>query len=58
MAMVLRCEDFLPKCPYAEHGATEEDVLRAATTHLAEVHQITALTPGIAAPVKRNIRTA
>jgi predicted small metal-binding protein len=45
------------KCPYAVHGATEEEVLREATTHLAEVHHLTELTPGIAATVKRNIRT-
>jgi predicted small metal-binding protein len=57
MAKVLRCEDFMVKCPYAVQGATEEELLREATTHLAEVHHITELTPGIAATVQRNIRT-
>ena len=33
MAMVLRCEDFMPKCPDAVHGATEEDVLACGATY-------------------------
>jgi hypothetical protein len=45
------------RCIIAAHGATEEQVLRAATTHLAEVHHIKELTPGLAAMVLRNIRT-
>jgi len=57
MAKILRCEDFMVGCPYAVHGASEEEVLREATKHLAEVHHIKELTPGIAATVKRNIRT-
>ena len=57
MAKVLRCEDYMVKCPYAVHGATEEELLREATTHLAEVHHIKELTPGIVATVQRNIRT-
>jgi len=57
MAKVLRCEDFMVKCPYAVRGGSEEELLREATTHLAEVHHIKELTPGIAATVQRNIRT-
>jgi predicted small metal-binding protein len=57
MAKIVRCEDFMVGCPYAVRGATEEEVLREATTHLAEVHHLTELTPGIAATVQRNIRT-
>jgi len=57
MAKVLRCGEFMVKCPYVVHGATEEEVLREAAKHLAEVHHIKELTPGIAATVKRNIRT-
>lgn len=57
MTKVLRCEDFMAGCPYAVHGATEEEVLRHAAKHLAEAHHIKELTPGIAATVKRNIRT-
>ncbi len=57
MAKVLRCEDFMVKCPYAVHGATEEEVLREAAKDLAEVHHIKEFTPGIAATVKCNIRT-
>ncbi len=57
MAKILRCEDFMVKCSYAVRGTTEEDVLRQATMHLAEVHHIKDLTPGIAAKVKSNIRT-
>lgn len=57
MAKVLRCEDFMVKCPYAVRASTEEEVVREATTHLVEAHHITTLTPGIAATVKRNIRT-
>jgi len=58
MTKVLRCEDFMAGCPYAVHGATEEAVLREAAKHLAEAHHIKELTPGIAAKVKSNIRTA
>ena len=58
MEKLVRCEDFMVKCPYVVHGATEEDVVREATKHLAEVHHITELTPGLAATVQRNIRTA
>jgi predicted small metal-binding protein len=57
MKKVLRCEDFMAKCPYAVHGKTEEEVLREAAKHLAETHHIKELTPGIAAKVKSNIRT-
>ncbi len=57
MAKIVRCEDFIVGCPYAVRGATEEEVLREAATHLAKVHHIKELTPGIAAKVKSNIRT-
>jgi len=56
MAKVLRCEDFMVKCPYVAHGATEEEVVREVATYLAAIHHIKELTPGIAATVKRNIR--
>ena len=56
MAKTLRCQDFMVGCSYVVHGATEEEVLRKATTHLADVHHIKEPTPGIAATVKRNIR--
>jgi len=39
------------------HGGTEEEVVRQAAQHLAEVHHIKELTPGLAATVKSNIRT-
>lgn len=57
MAKVLRCEDFMVKCPYVVHGATDEEVLLEATKHLIAVHRIKGLTPGLAAIVQRNIRT-
>lgn len=57
MAEVLRCEDFMVKCPYAVRAATEGEVVREDTTHLVEAHRITTPTPGIAATVQRNIRT-
>jgi predicted small metal-binding protein len=58
MTKVLRCEDFMAKCSYTVHGSTDEEILLEATKHLMEVHHIKELTPGIAATVKRNIRTA
>ena len=58
MAKTVRCEDFMVKCPYAVRGTTEEEVLREVTKHLAEVHHIKELTPGLAATVQRTIRTA
>ena len=57
MTKVLRCEDFMAGCPYTVRAATEEEVLREATKHLAEVHHVKALTPGLTATVTRNIRT-
>ena len=57
MAKVLRCQDFTVTCPYAVHGATDEEVLLEATKHLIAVHHIQELTPGLAATVQRNIRT-
>ena len=57
MEKVLRCEDFMAKCPHIVHGGTEEEVVRQAAKHLAEVHHIKDLTPGLAAKVKSNIRT-
>jgi len=57
MEKLVRCEDFMVKCPYVVHGPTDEEVLREATKHLAEAHHIKELTPGIAATVQRNIRT-
>ncbi len=58
MAKVLRCADFMVKCPYVARGTTEEEVLREATAHLADAHHIKDPTPGILATVQRNIRTA
>ena len=58
MEKLVRCEDFMVKCPYVVNGATDEELLREATKHLAEVHHITELTPGLVATVQRNIRTA
>ena len=57
MAKVLRCEDVMVKCPYAVHGATDDEVLLEATKHLIAVHHIQELTPGLVATVQRNIRT-
>ncbi len=57
MAKVLRCADFMVGCPYAVRGTTDEEIVREATKHLADVHHIQQVTPGIAAAVLRNIRT-
>ena len=49
--------DLIVVCGDLHNGGSEEEVLREATIHLAEVHHITEVTPGIAATVQRNIRT-
>ena len=53
----MRCGDLMAGCAYVARGKTEEDVLRQAAKHAAEVHNIKEITPDLAAKVKSKIRT-
>jgi len=57
MEKVLRCGDLMAGCPYEARGKTEEDVLRQAAKHAAEVHNLKEITPDLVAKVKSKIRT-
>ena len=57
MAKVLRCGDLMAGCPAVIKGTTEEEVLQQAAKHAKEAHNITTVTPDLAAKVKTAIRT-
>ena len=57
MEKVLHCGDLMAGCAHVVRGKTEEDVLRQAAKHAAEVHNIKEITPDLAAKVKSKIRT-
>lgn len=57
MAKQLRCRDVGMNCDFEARGNTEEEVLRQASAHARTAHQITEMTPELAAKVKAAIRT-
>ena len=57
MAKQLRCRDVGMNCEFEARGDTEEEVLQQASTHARTAHQITEMTPELAAKVRGAIRT-
>jgi predicted small metal-binding protein len=58
MTKQLRCRDVGMNCDFEARGATEDEVLKQAVAHARTAHQITELTPELAAKVKAAIRSA
>ncbi|CAN5890985.1 hypothetical protein BH24GEM1_BH24GEM1_13270 [soil metagenome] len=57
MAKELRCRDLGMNCEFEAKGDTEEDVLRQASAHARSAHQITEMSPELAAKVRAAIHT-
>ena len=57
MAKELRCRDIGMNCDFEARGATEDDVLKQAVAHARSAHQITEMTPDLAAKVRAAIRS-
>jgi predicted small metal-binding protein len=57
MAKELRCRDVGMNCDFEARGATEDDVLKQAVAHARSAHQITEMTPDLAAKVRAAIRS-
>ncbi len=57
MAKQLRCRDIGMNCEFETRGDTEEEVLQQASAHARTAHQITEMTPELAAKVRGAIRT-
>lgn len=57
MAKELRCRDVGMNCDFEARGNTEEEVLQKASAHARNTHQITEMSPELAAKVKAAIRT-
>ncbi len=57
MAKQLRCRDVGMNCDFETRGDTEEEVLKQASAHARTAHQITEMTPELAAKVRGAIRT-
>ncbi|HEU5041337.1 MAG TPA: DUF1059 domain-containing protein [Gemmatimonadales bacterium] len=57
MAKELRCRDVGLDCDFQARGNSEEEVLKQATAHARNVHQISDMPPDLAAKVRAAIRT-
>ena len=57
MAKQLRCRDVGMNCDFETQGDTEDEVLKQAAAHARTAHQITDMTPELAAKVRGAIRT-
>jgi predicted small metal-binding protein len=57
MTKQLRCQDVGMNCDFVATGKTEEEVLQKASAHASSAHQITQMTPELAAEVRSAIRT-
>jgi predicted small metal-binding protein len=58
MPKQLRCRDVGMNCDFEARGATEDEVLKQAVAHARTAHQITEMTPELAAKVRAAIRSA
>jgi len=56
MAKTLHCADLMPGCDYVARGDSEQDVLQQAAEHARTVHNISEITPELAAQVQSKIR--
>jgi len=56
MAKTLHCADLMPGCDYVVKGDSEQDVLQQAAEHARTVHNISEITPELAAQVQSKIR--
>ncbi len=57
MTKQLRCRDVGMNCDFETTGKTDEEVVQKATAHAKSAHQITEMTPELAAKVRSVIRT-
>jgi predicted small metal-binding protein len=57
MAKELRCRDVGMNCDFEARGNTEEEVLQKASAHARSAHQISEMSPELAAKVRAAIRT-
>ncbi|HXY49748.1 MAG TPA: DUF1059 domain-containing protein [Terriglobales bacterium] len=56
MTKTLHCADLMPGCDYVAKGDSEQDVLQQAAEHARTVHNISEITPELAAQVQSKIR--
>ena len=56
MAMVLRCNDLMPGCPFEARGNTENEVLAKAADHAKTAHNISEIPPAMMSQVRGAIR--
>lgn len=52
MRKILRCNDLMPGCAFEARGNSEEEVLAKAAEHAKSAHNITEITPELAAMVQ------
>jgi predicted small metal-binding protein len=57
MTKELRCRDVGMDCDFKARGATEDEVVKQAVAHARSAHQITEMTPELAAKVRAAIRS-
>jgi predicted small metal-binding protein len=56
MAKVLRCDEFVPGCPFEARGASEEEVLMQAADHGKTAHGMTEMPLEMVSKVRAAIR--
>ncbi len=52
MSKVMKCSDVGMNCDFVAHGETEQQVLQKVAEHAKDKHNITEITPDLAAKVK------
>ncbi len=55
VSKVLYCNDLVPGCKFEAHGDSEEEILAAATDHIATVHNMADISDKILAMVRAAI---
>jgi predicted small metal-binding protein len=55
MSKVLRCREVGMDCDFEARGETEQQIMQRAAEHAKDVHQISEITPELAAKVKSAI---
>ncbi len=53
----LQCNDVMPGCATVIEGKDEEEVMTKAAEHAKSAHNITTITPEVAAKIQQAIRT-
>ena len=55
-AIYIACASIVPECPFTASAATEAELMKIVAAHAAHDHEITEVSPELAAKVKAAIK--